>query len=107
MSESRVLKFGRKKRQIGVVAAGVSVLGGYISGDQWGYVKRQLSIEDGTVPEGVVEAINDDDQHFNILGRHLVSLEKAGYELRNQYNNRSARYYSAQKDATQMISSRK
>ena len=107
LSESRVLKFGRKKRQIGIVAAGVSVLGGYILGNQWGYVKRQLGIEDGTVPEGVVEAINDDDQHFNILGRHLVSLEKAGYELRNQYNNRSAHYYSAQKDATQMISSRK
>ena len=82
LSESRVLKFGRKKRQIGVVAAGVSVLGGYILGSQWEYVKRQLGIGDGTVPEGVVDAINDDDQHFNILGRQLVSLEKASYELR-------------------------
>ena len=84
VSEKRVLKFGRKKRQIWIVAVGVSVLKGYILGNQWGYVKRQLGIEDGTVPEGVVEAINDDDQHFNVLGRHLVSLEKASYELRNQ-----------------------
>ena len=42
LAEKRVLKFGQKKRQIGIVAAGVSVLGGYILGNQWGYVKRQL-----------------------------------------------------------------
>ena len=84
LSESRVLKFGRKKRQIGIVAAGVSVLGGYILGNQWEYVKRQLGIGADSVPEGVVEAINDDDQHFNVLSRHLTSLEKASYELRNQ-----------------------
>jgi len=52
LAESRVLKFGRDKRQIGVVAAGVSVLGGYILGNQWEYVKRQLGIGTDSVPEG-------------------------------------------------------
>ena len=44
LAEKRVLKFGQKRRQVGAVVAGVSVLGGYILGNQWDYVKRQLGI---------------------------------------------------------------
>ena len=44
LAEKRVLKFGRKRRQVGAVVAGVSVLGGYILGNQLVHVKRQLGI---------------------------------------------------------------
>ena len=61
------------------VAARVSVLGGYILGNQWDYVKCQLGIGRTSTPNGVAEAINDDVEHFKVLDNHLVSLENASF----------------------------
>ena len=61
------------------VAARVSVLGGYILGNQWDYVKCQPGIGGTSTPNGVAEALNDDVEHFKVLDNHLVSLENARF----------------------------